>query len=255
MGTNLDDDVLDRVAGNISGVDGHESSRVDQSQMPSRPKPAKGFPRAQSLSQLGISDDPRLNGLLEFTETDRRKEDLVLSRTNADMLLGLIEEFRRKDELRRHGLSTRSKLLFCGPPGCGKTITAEIFAAELNLPLFVLKLDAVISSFLGETAANLRRIFDDMKRRPAVLFLDEFDALARAREDNSEHNELRRVVNSLLMLIDRYTANGFLIAATNLERSLDSAIWRRFDEVLFFSPPSEAEISRLLRIRAVPESC
>jgi SpoVK/Ycf46/Vps4 family AAA+-type ATPase len=106
-----------------------------------------------------------------------------------------MEEFRGADLLRRHGLEIRSKLLFCGPPGCGKTLTAEVFAHELGLPLVIARLDAIISSFLGETATNIRKVFESAAGQPCVLFLDEFDGLARARADGSEHNELRRVVN------------------------------------------------------------
>jgi AAA+ superfamily predicted ATPase len=119
----------------------------------------------------------------------------------------------------------------------------------LALPLFIAKLDAVVSSFLGETASNLRKIFDAAADQPSVLFLDEFDALARARIDSSEHSELRRVVNSLLQLIDRHRTRGFLIAATNLEESLDAAIWRRFDDVILFDLPKDREIRAFLSLK------
>src|SRR5262249_22189978 len=109
--------------------------------------------------------------------------------------------------------------------------------------------DVVISSFLGETATNLRRAFEMANAQACVLFLDEFDALARARTDTSEHNELRRVVNSLLMLIDRYRGRGFLIAASNLEESLDLAVWRRFDDVILFHLPSVQEIRKLIELK------
>lgn len=173
-------------------------------------------------------------------------KDITLSHANVRVFTGLLQEYRRSEEIRRHGLSIRSKLLFCGPPGCGKTLCAEVFAAELGLPLFVVKLDRLISSYLGETAGNVRKIFEFAKRQPCVLFLDEFDALARSRDDSAEHNELRRVVNSLLLFIDRMQPRGFMIAATNLDNSLDAAIWRRFDEVIWFEKPDSALISRFL---------
>jgi len=119
----------------------------------------------------------------------------------------------------------------------------------LSLPFYTAKLDVIISSFLGETASNLRKLFDLASRRPCVLFLDEFDALARARTDNSEHNELRRVVNSLLLFIDRFKGRGLVVAATNLEGALDEAVWRRFDEVICFEAPGEKEIADLLALR------
>lgn len=173
----------------------------------------------------------------------------MLGATNVRVLLGLVKEFRRADEIRRHGLKVRSKLLFCGPPGCGKTLCAEIFAAELGLPLFLVKLDRLISSYLGETAGNVRKIFEFARKQPCVLFFDEFDAIARSRDDNGEHNELRRVVNSLLLFIDHIQPKGFLIAATNLDRSLDPAVWRRFDEVVWFDKPDRAMIARFLRVK------
>lgn len=183
---------------------------------------------------------------VEHVEPEHTKNDIVLSDANEGVFLGLMLEFRRAEEIRRRGLPVRSKLLFCGPPGCGKTLCAEVFAAELSLPLFVVKIDRLISSYLGETATNVRKIFEFARKRPCVLLFDEFDALARSRDDTSEHNELRRVVNSLLIFIDRIRPRGFLIAASNLDQALDSAIWRRFDEVIWFDKPGLLMIERFL---------
>jgi len=119
----------------------------------------------------------------------------------------------------------------------------------LHMPLVVARLDAIIASHLGETASNLRKLFDAAKTRSMVLFLDEFDALARARSDATEHSEIRRVVNSLLMMIDKFEGNSILIAATNLEETVDRAIWRRFDEVVEFELPTKFQIARLLKIK------
>lgn len=186
---------------------------------------------------------------VERIEPNHEKSDIVLSAENIRVLSGLIKEFRRSDEVRRHGLSVRSKLLFCGPPGCGKTLCAEVFSAELGLPLYVVKLDRLISSFLGETASNVRKVFEFARKMPCVVFLDEFDGLARARDDGGEHNELRRVVNSLLLFIDRIHPKGFIIAATNYDQSLDRAVWRRFDEVLWFAKPDQGMIRRYLKLK------
>ena len=183
---------------------------------------------------------------VEQIEPNRSRHDISLSIENIQLFVDLIAEFRRADDVKGHGLNVRSKLLFCGPPGCGKTLCAETFAAELGLPLFVVKLDRLVSSYLGETASNIRKIFEFARRQPCVLFLDEFDALARSREDNNEHNELRRVVNSLLVFIDQLQPRGFLVAATNLDKSLDSAIWRRFDEIVWFDKPDERMINKYL---------
>ncbi|MGB7098284.1 MAG: ATP-binding protein, partial [Xanthobacteraceae bacterium] len=183
---------------------------------------------------LSLEQGNQFSHLVELIEPSRERNELVLSPQNNDILEALLNEFRHADILRRHGLINRSRILLCGPPGTGKTLTAEILARQIGLPLYVAKIDAIISSFLGETASNVRKLFDAANQQACVLFLDEFDALARARISNDEHNELRRVVNSLLMMIDRYSGRGLLVAATNLEEALDSAIWRRFDDVLFF---------------------
>jgi SpoVK/Ycf46/Vps4 family AAA+-type ATPase len=186
---------------------------------------------------------------IEFVEPSHTKQDIILSTENVKVFIGLLKEFRRAEDIRRRGLKTRSKLLFCGPPGCGKTLCAEIFAAELGLPLYIVKLDRLISSYLGETAANVRKIFEFARKQPCVLFFDEFDALARARDDSGDHNELRRVVNSLLIFIDRITPKGFLVAATNLDQTLDSAVWRRFDEVIWFDKPDRTMVERFLKMK------
>jgi len=209
---------------------------------PSRPRHPK------ALAPL-IPFPEAAGDFIELVEPTHGKQDIIVSAENVRVFIGLLKEFRRADEIRRRGLPVRSKLLFCGPPGCGKTLCAEIFAAELGLPLYIVKLDRLISSYLGETATNMRKIFEFARKQPCVLFFDEFDALARARDDSGEHNELRRVVNSLLIFIDRITPKGFLVAATNLDQALDPAIWRRFDEVIWFDRPERAMIGRFLRMK------
>lgn len=204
--------------------------------------------KAKTLAPL-IPFPHAASDFVERVEPEHTKGDLILSPRNTGVFAGLLQEYRRSDDIRRHGLPVRSKLLFCGPPGCGKTLCAEVFAAELGLPLFVVKLDSLISSYLGETAGNVRKIFEFAQKQPCVLFLDEFDALARSRDDTGENNELRRVVNSLLLFIDRIQPRGFLVAATNLDQSLDSAIWRRFDEVVWFDKPDRRMAERYLAMK------
>lgn len=224
-----------------SVLSGDEDLLGDAPRMAPRKRAATAA-RVQS-ARAGFGD------LVEVSSPTRQTSDLILSRDSAYTLLGVADEFRRGDEIRRHGLNVRSKLLFCGPPGCGKSLCAEVIAAELKMPLVTARLDAIIASHLGETANNLRKMFDAAKARSVVLFLDEFDALARAREDTSEHSEIRRVVNSLLMMIDRFEGNSLLLAATNLEQSVDRAIWRRFDEVVVFDRPGIPQIRRLLNLK------
>lgn len=191
--------------------------------------------RAEPSKLLPFPDEAR--DFIQRVEPRHTPGDLLLSRENTELFAGIIREFRQADRLRRHGLDIRSKLLFCGPPGTGKTMCAEVFSGELGLPLFHVRLDSLVSSYLGETATNIRKTFEFARRQPCVLFFDEFDALARTREDAGESGELRRVVNNLLLFIERIEPGGFLIAATNLADQLDPAIWRRFDEVVWFDRP------------------
>lgn len=206
----------------------------------------EGARRAAPASKLlPFPDEAR--DFIQRVEPRRTPTELHLSQENTELFAGIIREFRQADRLRRHGLDVRSKLLFCGPPGTGKTMCAEVFAGELNLPFFHVRLDSLVSSYLGETATNIRKTFEFARRQPCVLFFDEFDALARSREEGAETGELRRVVNSLLMFIEQIEPGGFLIAATNLAGQLDPAIWRRFDEVVWFDLPEARMIEAYLR--------
>lgn len=205
-------------------------------------------PGPRKLAVIPIEREKQLP-LVETVQPERRASDLILNRKNQRLLLSLLGEFRQREVLGAHGLRARSRLLFCGPPGCGKTLCAEVFAHEVRLPLLVASMDTLVSSLLGETASNLRKIFDFAASQPVVLLLDEFDAIARLRDDETLNAELRRVVNSLLLLIEQFRGQGFVIAATNHERLLDPAIWRRFDEVVFFEKPTKLEIVRLIRLK------
>ncbi len=205
---------------------------------------------ANSLLSDRIPKDKERNlPLLQIKEAVRRMEDVVLSDENASLLSELLQEHHRAEALQSYGLYPADRLLFCGPPGCGKTLTAEVLASELGLPLAIVRIDSVVSSFLGETAANLRQVFDFIATVPMVVLFDEFDALAKERADTAEHGELKRVVNAFLQMLDAYEGKSILVAATNHERILDAAIWRRFDEVLVFESPNLEQLRRLLSIK------
>ncbi|MEQ9245083.1 MAG: ATP-binding protein [Nitratireductor sp.] len=186
------------------------------------------------------------NDFIQSVKPTHGAQDILLSPENTELFLGLIREFRQSDRIRRHGLPVRSKLLLCGPPGTGKTLCAEVFANELGLPFFHVRLDRLISSYLGETATNIRKTFEFARRQPCVLFFDEFDAIAGTRERAGEHSEIRRVVNSLLIFIEQIQPGGFLVAATNLDGHLDPAIWRRFDEIVWFDAPDPPMLQKYL---------
>jgi len=194
--------------------------------------------------------------LLEVKHPSRGHAEIILNSRNEHALEEILREYRKTDILRRHGLQPRRHLLFCGPPGCGKTLCAEVIAQELDLPLLYTRFDAIVSSYLGETAANLRKVFDYASRGSWVVFFDEFDAIGKSRDNPDEHGEIKRVVNSFLQLLDSFHSNSLVIAATNHEGLLDPALWRRFDEILYFDLPNQEQVLTLLEIklRAIPHA-
>lgn len=194
-------------------------------------------------------DSERNLPLLEVRHPQRRLEDLVLRDAQQETLQRVILEFRNWDILEANGLRPSNRILFCGPPGCGKTATAEAIATDTALPLLYVRFDSVVSSLLGETASNLRRLFDYAALGNWVVLFDEFDAIGRSRDDSTEHGEIKRVVNSFLQLIDSFQGRSLIIAATNFEQVLDPALWRRFDEIVRFDMPSPAELDAFLRRR------
>ena len=206
---------------------------------------ARPFP----LSDKVPADRERNLPLLQVKEPFKRLEDVVLSDENSSLINEILQEHHRSDLLKSNGLYPADKLLLCGPPGCGKTLTAEVLASELALPLTVVRIDSVISSYLGETAANLRQVFDFISSVPMVVLFDEFDALGKERADRADHGELKRVVNAFLQMIDDYEGKSLLVAASNHESILDSAVWRRFDEVLTFEIPNLEQLKRLLQVK------
>ena len=206
-------------------------------------------PALRNLSASIPEDRERGIPLLTVREPSRGLEDVVLSSENMAAFEEILREHNQAEVLRAHGLRPSEKVLFCGPPGCGKTLTAEAIANELGRPLAIVRTDSVVSSFLGETAANLRKVFDFVAASPMVALFDEFDALGKEREDATEHGELRRVVNAVLQMLDSYQGRSLIIAATNHEGMLDTGIWRRFEEVLFLEPPTGAQLGRLLKVK------
>lgn len=183
-----------------------------------------------------------------LTEITPRRQlgELRLPQITLSGVQQLIEEQQRASLLRSHSLEPRHRLLLVGPPGNGKTTLAEAVAESLAVPFFVVRYDALIGSFLGETASRLKRVFDYVCTIPCVLFFDEFDAVGKERGDKHETGEIKRVVTSLLMQIDSLPSYVVVVAATNHAELLDRAVWRRFQLRLDLPKPKTAEVASFL---------
>lgn len=185
------------------------------------------------------------DAILETTPRTRL-DDLLLPFPVRENGRQLVEEHVRADVLRAHGFEPRHRVLLSGPPGNGKTSFAEAIAEALSLPFFVVRYDALIGSYLGETNTRLRKLFDFVRTQPSVLFFDEFDAIGKERGDTHETGEIKRVVSFLLMQLDHLPSYVVVVAATNHAELLDRAVWRRFQMRLAFPQPDRKHIEVLL---------
>jgi len=190
-----------------------------------------------------------LANLLTVTYPKNRLPDMVLDDKALAQLQQVIKEQRLFARIREHGLAPRRKLLLIGPPGTGKTMTASILAGELGIPLFLVRLDALITKFMGETAAKLRQVFDSITDMRGVYFFDEFDAIGSQRGLPNDVGEIRRVLNSFLQMIEHDQSNSLIVAATNHPEILDYALFRRFDDVVEYKLPELDQIVGLIRAR------
>jgi SpoVK/Ycf46/Vps4 family AAA+-type ATPase len=190
-----------------------------------------------------VARGPSTRDLFVERAPQRSLTDLLLPPVTREACEELIEEQRRADVLRSHGLEPRHRILMAGPPGNGKTSLAEALAEALSVPLFTVRYEAVIGSFLGETASRLRRVFDFARTTPCVLFFDEFDVIGKERGDIHETGEIKRVVSSLLLQMDDLPSWTIIAAATNHSELLDRASWRRFQLRLELPAPGERQIA------------
>ncbi len=200
----------------------------------------KGGPRVlnfpKDLKGLVLTDEPRTS-----------KQVLVMNPDLQSRIDQIIHEYRHQEKLKSHGLSHRRKVLLIGPPGTGKTMTAKVLAHELNIPLHTVQVDRLVTKFMGETSSKLRQIFDFMKEEHGVYFFDEFDAIGGDRSSDKDVGEMRRVLNAFLQFIEQDISDSIVIAATNNPQLLDKALFRRFDDVLYYSNPTVEEKKQLIK--------
>lgn len=190
-----------------------------------------------------------LANLLSVRYPETQLNSMVLTRSLQIRLSRIIREQNQDHKLRAHNLAARRKLLFIGPPGTGKTMTASAIAGELRLPLFTILLEGLITKFMGETAGKLRVVFDAIAKTRAVYLFDEFDAIGSKRSNLNDVGEIRRVLNSFLQFLENDDSQSLIVAATNYPEALDKALFRRFDDVIEYELPMKAIIDELFRTR------
>lgn len=213
---------------------------IDEARARQKPRlSARPVPLAQPKGELGE--------LLTVQYPRQHLAQMVLSGDVEQKLNRVLKEQREHERLTGHGLSPRRKLLLVGPPGTGKTLTASVLASELRLPLFVARFDSLITKFMGESASKLRIVFDALKTTRGVYLFDEFDSLGLQRGSQHDVAEMRRTLNMFLQLIEQDTSDSLIVAATNHGASLDVALFRRFDDVIRYQAPDDAQIELLLR--------
>ena len=209
---------------------------------------AKGRRGIGSVVPIGRPQGELAN-LLEASYPKTRLAEMILGGALAHQMQRIIREQRHAGRIVEHGLSPRRKLLLIGPPGTGKTLTGTVLAGELGLPLFQVRLDGLITKYMGETAAKLRQIFDATSRTRGIYFFDEFDAIGSQRGLSNDVGEIRRVLNSFLQMIEQDRSHSLVVAATNHPGILDPALFRRFDDILHYDLPDKSQIAKLLMTR------
>jgi len=212
---------------------------IDKAKARSAVAPKSPIPLARPRGELA--------DILAVSYPKTKLSDMVLSKAISAKLTRVIREHKLVRPIRSHGLAPRRKLLLVGKPGTGKTLTASALAGELGLPLFVVHLDGLITKFMGETAAKLRLIFDSLGATRGVYLFDEFDSIGSERGLGNDVGEIRRVVNSFLMMVEQDQSDSLIVAATNNMSLLDRALFRRFDDIIRFDLPDLERIKLLLR--------
>ncbi|WOO35115.1 ATP-binding protein [Anaerocolumna sp. AGMB13020] len=191
------------------------------------------------------------NPMLNMSFPGNDISELIVSDEINEKIHRILNEYRNRNKLYSYGLVNRRKILIEGNPGTGKTLTASVIASDLSMPLYTVQLDKIMTKFMGETSVKLRQLFDSIEANVGVYLFDEFDAIGADRSFDNEVGEMRRILNSFLQFIEQDSSESIIIAATNNQKLLDQALFRRFDDVLHYSLPTEAEIKRLFEYKLI----
>lgn len=237
--------------------DDHERFKVISLQIAAHEAKIGHTTVAQEIKKLVENSPNNKNNVIKFNKENESMEmqyvhhtinELVLSEEIEERLKRVLFEYKKRNLLLKNGLKNRSKLLFEGDPGTGKTLSASVIATELSLPLYVIQLDGLLSKFMGETSSKLKKVFEQINEQRGVYLFDEFDAIGADRNFDNDVGEMRRILNSFLQYIESDNSSSIIIAATNNPQMLDKALFRRFDDVLEYRLPDKKQIKDIFKL-------
>lgn len=248
-----DDEQFFSIALQIAASEARQGRRSSAAALRAAVEAARSGHKSSSVAIPFSRPRGDVEGLIEHREPRYVLKDVVLELRLRKRLDDIVSQQQKRAWLREHGKAPSRRLLFVGPPGAGKTMTAEALAGELRLPLFVIRLETLITRFMGETAAKLRLVFDETAKRRGVYLFDEFDAVGGRRSATNDVAEMRRVLNSFLQYMEENSATDSpIVGATNHPKLLDKALLRRFDSVLAFEMPTADEIREVIASNVRP---
>lgn len=205
----------------------------------------------KKFNSKNLALENNLSDLVKCSLPETRLNQMVLNKDISEKIERIIKEYRSKEKLKKYDLKNRRKILLCGPPGTGKTMTASVLANKLNLPLCTVVMDRMITKYMGESGVKLRQIFDTLEEYQGVYLFDEFDAIGADRNNENDVGEIRRILNLFLQFIEGDKSESLIIAATNNPQMLDQALFRRFDDIIYYTNPNRDEIMKLICNRIV----
>lgn len=205
----------------------------------------------KNSSKKSITFDNNLSDLIECSLSDTKMNEMILSPEIKQKITRIITEYNSKEKLKKYGLTNRRKILLCGAPGTGKTMTASVLANKLNLPLCTIMMDKMMTKYMGESGAKLRQIFNTIEEYKGVYLFDEFDAIGSERSLDNDVGEIRRILNSFLQFIENDKSESLIIAATNNPKMLDQALFRRFDDIIYYMAPEKKEIIKMIKNKII----